>query len=82
MEDQIFDIIIRHMYHQNINDEQNCAKEIATHVMEFNKWIFSECPFLIGENANRGIIAWRLKTNEQLTLDQLYQYWLKEVKNV
>ena len=53
------------------------AKEITSHIMEFIEWIKTDCCFndygdlIINDNRLPDVI---------LTTEQLYEYWLKNIK--
>ena len=83
MEEQILKMIIK--YEEMKAPTFNTAKEIASHFREFieelflfnNEWFDCQWPegdkpvFLIKDKPNHGIVV---------TLDELYNYWMKEVK--
>jgi hypothetical protein len=84
MEEQILKIITENGQSEDDNDAlvikypPDLAKEITSHVMEFAKWGV--------ENTVR--LYWRdelyqiLETNISVkSIDELYQYWLTEVKH-
>jgi hypothetical protein len=80
MEEKILEIIDNHTdeVDGHVYDYEVVAKEITTHVFEFIEWI--------GESAERMNHLWyvyQLAVEEKdacLTTEELYQYWLKEIK--
>ena len=77
MEEQILKILLKDWRYP----VQKSSKDITAHVFEFIRWCFQECPFVIGENANRKVIAMSVKYGNQYTLEELYKYWLNNVKD-
>ena len=89
MEEKILEIIFKHK--ANIIEstpDYSAAKEIASHFREFIEWI----GFSIKNTKSHGNLFYREISNtwfysktfiiepKEYTLDELYNFWLKEVK--
>jgi hypothetical protein len=48
--------------------------------LDFANWLF-KCPYIIGENGNGEVIGYRVKTGEQLSMEQLFNKWRKHETN-
>ena len=91
MEEQILEIIESNYYLDD--DRMECkaaAKEITFHVMEFMDWMLykfhNEIQITDYFDSNFGEYRKEIKKYEQfyfktITLEELYQYWLNNVKN-
>jgi hypothetical protein len=85
MEEQILKIIDNRIntYLSNPDNQQkeNAAKEITEHVMEFMEWVFKVEGFF-GDISEKYLFVSFNKDLSFETLEEVYQYWLKEIKRV
>jgi hypothetical protein len=64
-------------------DQEKSAKEITTHVMEFIEWLTA----FSNKHSQRCGIGWRIPNIDsqnpykEYILNEVYNYWLTEVKN-
>ena len=66
-----------------INGVPQSAKEIASHFREFMEWFILDAYEKFGfdeEEYNHRLTWYNIEENKDYTLDELYNYWLKEVK--
>lgn len=64
-----------------INGIPQSAMEIASHFREFMEWYFEDANnFFPQRDENDTLVFWDLIQNRGITLDELYNFWLKEVK--
>lgn len=76
MEEQILKIIQSHFYKfDKTTDEESAAKEITSHLMEFIDW----CVMNIVKN-RYGRYSLIEGKECVLSLEEVYQYWLNNVK--
>jgi hypothetical protein len=78
MEEQIFKIIDKLFFAPTI-DTDECAKEITAHVFEFIEWFTGESSpvsVLYGKQVERFAT-----TDKDYTIEELYQYWLNNIKS-
>jgi hypothetical protein len=80
MEENIFEIIIDHQFDQVTKDDpqRSIAKEITSHVMEFIEWIKKNARIDIVQ-LGIGLHSGSSITHKEITSDELYQYWLKNI---
>ena len=59
--------------------------QITYYPKEFAEWLFDNDEFEISYRDNEGILwftpTWKLDGKKEMTLDELYQYWLTIIKN-
>lgn len=80
MEEKIYEILIENRVMQA--SAFDTAKYIASHFREFMHWIIDEQEIFKGELMEKYIINDNPHVNGHKleTLDELYNYWIKEVK--
>ena len=80
MEEKILEIIKTNQIFLAGHSEL-CAKEITAHVMEFIEWIFDNCYLLypFADSPSKYIVHDEIG-DKTYTLEELYQYWLNNVK--
>jgi hypothetical protein len=84
MEEKILEIL-RNNY-VNISDVpaglRKSAGEITAYIMEFIEWVLDNCLFLTD---NKGKYYFEIimeeSISDQMTIDELFDYWLKNIKH-
>jgi hypothetical protein len=79
MEEQILKIIKTNQIFLQGHCEK-AAKEITEHVFEFIKWIVKEDVFFEHKDYWLKCDESDHQTKKHYTIEEVYQYWLKEVK--
>ena len=85
MEEQILKIIVKHydIFGKEPFPMATTAKEITSHVMEFIEWLMwnDDEKFTQGCIKDEKGLRAVDDDNNEWTLDELYQYWLNNIKN-
>ena len=84
MEEQIYKMITSNIETMDDVGVLNSCKEIAAHVKEFIEWLFISKEFPLKEEQWGNVLMFtngEIKTfAEDFTLDEVYQYWLINIK--
>jgi hypothetical protein len=81
MEEKILEIMAQNITHLRMVQACETSVKITSHVMEFVGWLINGD--MIWHDGTKGI-GWVTVIeidNKEYTLDEVYQYWLKNVKD-
>jgi hypothetical protein len=79
MENQILEIMLsKDDWDQ---DKSSTAKEITAHVFEFIEWLMTGCDGIFIQSHKTDALIFIGAVNEENTLNQVYSYWLNNIKS-
>jgi len=85
MEEQIIKIINKNTnrIYQQVHMQERCAEEIKSHIMEFIEWFFKEYRWELTLQTNDGPLIYGFNNQNKFVgnLNEIYQYWLNNVKH-
>jgi hypothetical protein len=83
MEEQILKIILSGYIQRSGTEDpdRRVAKEITSHVMEFILWIIADSYRYFEQGYSNGKDHfYEMESGDEVTLEEVYQYWLTNVK--